>query len=173
MKKSQKQLVCLVHNDFDDLELWYPILRLAEEDINVVIAGETKGETYIGKKGLTITADIAYADIDHKSFAGVLIPGGWAPDKLRRFTEILQLIQTMNNDKKLIGQICHAPWVCISAGILQGRMVTSTPAIKDDLMNAGAHWIDKDVVIDRNIVSSRKPNDLPVYVKEIIKKLKD
>lgn len=171
MKKAKMPFITLVHQDFEDLELWYPILRLKEEGIKVLVAGEEKNKVYTGKHGVPVTTDLSFKDIHYKDYAGVLIPGGWAPDKLRRFNEVLQLVKSMNDEKLLIGQICHAGWVTISAGILKGRMVTSTPAIKDDMMNAGAHWIDKEVVVDRNIISSRRPADMPAYLKEIIKKL--
>lgn len=172
MTKQTKRILTLVEENFDDLELWYPILRLEEEKFILLSAGEEKEKEYKGKNGLKITTDLAFAELIYDDFDGVLIPGGWAPDKLRRNSEVLKLIQYMNNEKKLIGLICHAGWVAISAGIINGRIATSTPTIQDDMINAGAHWIDKEVVVDRNIVSSRRPADLPVYVKEIVKKLK-
>lgn len=172
MTKHPKKILTLVDKDFEDLELWYPILRLKEERHILLAAGPEKETVYKGKNGLDVKTELAFKDLDFADFDGVLIPGGWAPDKLRRDEHVLKLIQYMDENKKLIGQICHAGWVTISAGILKGRMVTSTPAIQDDMINAGAHWIDKEVVVDKNIVSSRRPADLPVYVKEIIKKLK-
>lgn len=102
---------------------------------------------------------------------GILIPGGWAPDKLRRFPEVIDIVQKLNAENKVIGQICHAGWVTISAKILQGRNVTSTPGIKDDMENAGATWLDEPVVVDKNLVSSRRPMDLPLYMKKYIEVL--
>lgn len=167
------KILALVADDFEDLELWYPILRLREEGISVELIGEEKGKVYRGKHGLTALSDLSFNEVHFEKYDGVLIPGGWAPDKLRRNNEVIKIVQYMNKEKKLIGQICHAPWVSISAEIVKGRMLTSTPAIQDDLINAGAHWIDKDVVVDKNIVSSRRPADLPVYMKEIVRKLKE
>jgi protease I len=112
--------------------------------------------------------NLSFRDVDSKDYDGVLVPGGWAPDKLRRFPEVLQLIKSMDDEGKLIGQICHAGWVLASADILKGRRVTSTPGIKDDLEHAGAEWIDEAVVIDRNIISARRPPDIPEYMKAIV-----
>jgi len=103
-----------------------------------------------------------------EEFDGLLVPGGWAPDRLRRFPEVLEIVRRMNEDGKVIGEICHAGWVLISAGILKGRKVTSTPGIRDDMENAGAHWLDTASVVDGNVVSARRPPDLPEYMKDYI-----
>lgn len=157
-----------MHHDFEDLELWYPILRLREEGAIVHLAGEKAEETYIGKYGVPAAADFAYGDIEEEDYDAILVPGGWAPDKIRRFPEVISLIQSMDENDKLIGQICHAGWVLISAKILQDKKVTSTPGIKDDMENAGAIWYDEAVVVDGNLVSSRRPPDLPDYLREFI-----
>ncbi|MDR0139323.1 type 1 glutamine amidotransferase domain-containing protein [Metabacillus idriensis] len=165
MRLSNKRVIALVSADFEDLELWYPVLRLQEEGAEVHLVGEKAGETYIGKYGVPATADYAFADIQSEDYDAILVPGGWAPDKLRRYPEVLQMVKDMHEKEKPIGQICHAGWVLISARILEGRNVTSTPGIKDDMENAGATWHDEAVVVDGHIVSSRRPPDLPPYVK--------
>ncbi|KAA0546995.1 type 1 glutamine amidotransferase [Bacillus sp. BGMRC 2118] len=171
MNLENKRIIQLVSNDFEDLELWYPVLRLREEGAIVHIVGEKAGEKYIGKYGVPITTDFAFSDIEPGDYDAILVPGGWSPDLLRRFEKVLQLVQYMNEHKKPIGQICHAGWVLISAKILNGVHVTSTPGIKDDMMNAGAIWHDEAVVVDGHIISSRRPPDLPDYMREFIKVL--
>jgi protease I len=170
--KTNKKVVSLISDDFEDLELWYPILRLREEGIEVVVAGEKAGERYVGKYGVPAYSDCSFSDVKTEEFDGILIPGGWAPDKLRRFPEVIDIVQKLNVENKVIGQICHAGWVAISAKILKGRNVTSTPGIKDDMENAGGTWIDEAVVVDKNLVSSRRPMDLPLYMKKYIEVLK-
>jgi protease I len=173
MKLHNKKVIQLVSDDFEDLELWYPVLRMREEGAEVVIAGEKADETYIGKYGVPIVSDVSFHDIDPNQYDAILVPGGWSPDKLRRYSDILSMLQTMNEQQKPIGQICHAGWVLISAKILNGKKVTSTPGIMDDMMNAGAEWVDEAVVVDGNLVSSRRPPDLPDYMREFIKVLAD
>ena len=148
-----KRVLQLVSDDFEDLELWCPVMRLREAGVTVDLAAEKPG-TYHGKYGVPCEATISFKDVAAKDYDGILVPGGWAPDKLRRYPEILEFIKEMDANNKLIGQICHAGWVLASAGILKGRNVTSTPGIKDDMVNAGATWLDEAVVIDRNIVSA-------------------
>lgn len=169
--KNNKKVLSLIHSDFEDLEFWYPILRLKEEGVEVIVAGEKAGETYIGKYGVPANSDYAFSEINVEEFDGILIPGGWAPDKLRRFPEVIDIVRKMNDENKVVGQICHAGWVAISAKILKGKKVTSTPGIKDDMENAGATWIDEAVVVDKNLVSSRRPMDLPLYMKKYIEVL--
>jgi protease I len=165
-------IVSLVHDQFEDLELWYPVLRLREAGSKVLLAGEKAGDLYHGKYGVPATADLAFGAVDPDETDALLVPGGWAPDKLRRFPEVLELVRFMFQASKPVGQICHAGWVLISAGVLEGYKVTSTPGIKDDMTNAGAKWLDEPVVVDRNLVSSRRPPDLPDYLRELIKLLR-
>jgi protease I len=120
-----------------------------------------------------IESDITFSEIKSGDYDAILVPGGWSPDKLRRYDDILSLVREMNDQNKPIGQICHAGWVLISANILEGKKVTSTPGIKDDMMNAGATWVNEPVVVDGNLVSSRRPPDLPDYMREFIKVLAD
>ncbi|MBM7663461.1 protease I [Bacillus mesophilus] len=171
MKLKSKRIIQLVSPDFEDLELWYPVLRLREEGAIVDIVGEKAGEKYIGKYGVPITSDLSFKEINVDDYDAILVPGGWSPDLLRRFDEVLNMVKTMDDQKKPIGQICHAGWVLISARILSGKTVTSTPGIKDDMENAGAIWVDEPVVVDGHIISSRRPPDLPDYMREFIKVL--
>ena len=168
MQLQNKRIANLVHNDFEDLELWYPVLRCREEGATVILAGEKANERYTGKYGIPAESDIAYTDLKGEELDGILIPGGWAPDKLRRFPEVINIVREMNDQNKPIGQICHAGWVVASANIIKGKNVTSTPGIKDDMENAGAIWHDKSVVVDGNLVSSRRPPDLPDYMRAFI-----
>ncbi|MDV2887370.1 type 1 glutamine amidotransferase domain-containing protein, partial [Alkalihalophilus pseudofirmus] len=161
MRLEGKKVIQIVSKDFEDLELWYPVLRLREEGAEVHIAGEKANETYIGKYGVPIVSEYSFEEINPEEYDAILVPGGWSPDLLRRFDSVLNMVRTLNDQNKPIGQICHAGWVLISAKILEGKTVTSTPGIKDDMMNAGATWVDKPVVVDGNIVSSRRPPDLP------------
>ena len=165
------RVLSLLYNEVEDLEFWYPTLRLREAGATVDIAGESSGTVYTGKYGLPATSEVSFKTADPKKYDALLVPGGWAPDKLRRFPEILDFVRAMDEEGKVIGEICHAGWVLISAGILQGRKVTSTPGIKDDMVNAGAVWLDEPVVVDRNLVSSRRPPDLPEYTKALLKLL--
>ncbi len=167
------KVISLIDQDFEDLELWYPVHRLREEGITVHLVGEKGNKEYKGKYGVPAKSDFAFEDIDTSAYHAILVPGGWAPDKLRRFPKVLEMIQRMNEEEKVIGQICHAGWVLISAKILKGKKVTSTPGIKDDMENAGAIWYNEPVVVDKNLVSSRRPPDLPQYMKAFIEVLKN
>jgi len=163
-----KTIVVLTHELFEDLELWYPVHRLREEGARVLLAGPEKDTVYKGKYGVPAKTDMAVRDIDPEGVDGVVIPGGFAPDKLRRLSEVNNLVKKADDLKKPIAMICHAGWVPISAKIVKGRKVTSVSAIKDDLINAGAERVDEAVVTDDNLVSSRTPADLPVYMKGYI-----
>ncbi|WP_257350440.1 type 1 glutamine amidotransferase domain-containing protein [Pseudalkalibacillus decolorationis] len=173
MKLSDKRVIAFVENDFEDLEMWYPVLRLREEGATVHVVGDQENKEYVGKYGVPIVSDYSYNDVNFYEYDAVLVPGGWAPDKLRRDKKVIEIIQYMNDQKQIIGQICHAGWVLISAGILSGKRVTSTPGIKDDMTNAGADWTDDAVVVDGHIVSSRRPPDLPDYLRELINVLEN
>ena len=168
---SVKKILMFVDDIYEDLELWYPKLRLIEEGAEVIIAGQEARKVYQGKHGYPCTSDVSYNDIEEKDFDGLVIPGGFAPDKLRRVPKVLKLTKQFHNSKKLVAHICHAGWIPISAKIMKGYKCTSTPGIKDDLINAGAIWVDEPLVIDRNMVSSRRPDDLPMFCKGIIEVL--
>ena len=166
-----KKILMFVDHMYEDLELLYPKYRLIEEGAVVVVAGPKKGEIYNGKHGYPLRSDAAIADMNEGDFDGLVIPGGFAPDQLRRDPKVLELTRQFHVSGKLVAHICHAGWVPISAGIVKGFKVTSTPGIKDDLKNAGAIWVDEPLVIDRNHVTSRRPDDLPYFCKGIIQVL--
>lgn len=170
---KNKKVLTIVSKDYDDLELWYPIIRLREANATVVIAAELANTEYIGKSGLTVKSEVSFKDVNIADFDALLIPGGWAPDYLRRLPEILDFVKYMNENNKVIGQICHAGWVLASANILKGVNVTSTPGIKDDLTNAGAIWHNVEAIRDGNIISARRPPDLPKYLPLIIEAIKE
>lgn len=166
-----KKIIALISEDFEDLELWYPVHRLREAGCTVDVVGAEKGHTYHGKYGVPCVSDFTFNEVDAADYDGILVPGGWAPDKLRRDPVVLKLVRDIYEAGKPVGEICHAGWVLISAGILKGKTVTSTPGIRDDMTNAGATWVDEPSVIDGNIISARRPPDLPAYMKDYLKVL--
>lgn len=163
-----KRVVILVDDIYNEFEFWIPYYRLLEAGAEVLVAGAAKGAVYKGKYGLEAKSSHAYQDIDPASVQGVVIPGGYAPDRIRQHQAALDLVKAVADAGKAVGFICHAGWVPISAGILKGRKATSFKGIKDDMINAGADWTDKDVVVDGNFVSSRCPDDLPVFMPALI-----
>jgi protease I len=167
-KLSGKKILMFVDDIYEDFELWYPKLRMIEEGAEVVVAGQESNKIYSGKHSYPCKSDTSFKDIDHENFDALIIPGGFAPDKLRRIPEVLKITKNIFSSGKLVAHICHAGWIPVSAGIMRGFKCTSTPGIKDDLINAGATWIDDAVVIDRNMISSRRPDDLPNFCREII-----
>jgi protease I len=165
------RILALVGDHYEDLELWYPKLRLEEAGAHVTLAGSMQGRTYSGKHGYPCTSDAAIADMEVGDFHGIVIPGGWMPDALRRDEKVLDLVREFAARGKLVAAICHGGWIPISAGVYRGVRVTGSPGIKDDLMNAGAIWEDTQVVVDRHFVSSRKPGDLPAFMEAIVEVL--
>ncbi len=163
------KVIQLLSDDFEDLELWYPVYRLREAGIQVDLVGPEKGKKYIGKYGVPATSDYSFDEIDPKDYDGILVPGGWSPDLLRRFDKVLEMVKYFDQEKLPIGQICHAGWVLASADILKGVNVTSTPGIKDDLANAGAIWHDIGAIDDGHIISAQRPVNLPEYAPLLIK----
>jgi protease I len=165
-------ILIFVHDIYEDLELWYPKIRLEEAGFKTIVAGPERQMTYSGKYGYPCKADIAFDAVDPKSFDGLVIPGGYAPDKMRRIPKVLEIVRHMDEMEKMIAFICHAGWVPISAKILKKRHVTAFSAIKDDLENAGAIFSDKPVVVDKNLITSRTPSDLPFFCKAMLEFLK-
>ena len=165
------RLLMFVEDIYEDLELWYPKLRLTEAGAHVTVAGPESGHKYHGKHSYPCIADASIIDMETADFHGVVIPGGFMPDKLRRDPKVLKLVRGFAETGKLVAAICHGGWIPISAGVYRGVRVTGSPGIKDDLINAGAHWEDAPVVIDRHFVSSRKPDDLPDFCRAIIRVL--
>lgn len=159
---SHGTFLVLVGPEYEDLEVWYPKLRLEEAGYVVKCAGLGERE-YRGKHGYPCPVDGHVKDFPAEGLAGVLAPGGWAPDKLRRDPDVLARVREVHAAGKLVATICHGPWILISAGIVRGRRLTSTVGIRDDVINAGAEWVDQPAVTDGNIVSARVPKDLPAF----------
>lgn len=157
-------VLILAGDDYEDLELQYPRLRLREAGFEPVLAGSSAGATYRGKHGYPCVSDVALRDVDAAAFAGIVVPGGWMPDKLRRDPVVLDLVRAFDRAERLVASICHGGWICISAGVVRGRDYTGSLGIKDDLVNAGANFLDAPVVVDGHHVSSRKPDDLPAFL---------
>jgi protease I len=166
-----KRVMMFVDDVYEDLELWYPRLRLIEAGADVAVAGHDVERVYQGKHGYPCQADAPIADIEAHDYHGVVIPGGFMPDRLRRDHKVLTLVRDFAAAGKLVAAICHGGWIAISAGVYRGVRVTGSLGIKDDLVNAGAIWEDASVVVDRNFVSSRKPDDLPDFCRAIISQL--
>jgi len=168
---SQQQIVpVLVGPEYEDLEVWYPKLRLEEAGYAAPLIGT--GETsYRGKHGYPCTVDGHVKDLAPETLAGLVAPGGWAPDKLRRDPAVLALVKAVHDGGGVIASICHGPWILISAGIVRGRRLTGSLGIKDDLINAGAIWVDAPAVIDGPIVSARVPKDLPAFMQAVLASL--
>lgn len=164
-----KPILIFVEEMYEDLELWYPKIRLEEAGFETVIAGPEAGQTYKGKHGYPCKAELGFEKVSSKNFDGLVIPGGYAPDRLRRNPKVLEFTAEFDRDKKMIAFICHAGWVLISAKVLNGRKCTSFSGIKDDMINAGAVWSDKPLVVDRNLISSRNPGDLHLFAPAAIK----
>lgn len=171
MSLTNKKIALFVAEDYEDLEAWYPYLRLKEAgvEVTVIASDNVKDNIVDSKHGYPIRIEKKAKEVNPDNFDGVIIPGGWAPDKLRRCNNTLRFVKKMNTNNKLIASICHGGWVLASAAVIKGKKLTSTSAIKDDLINAGAVWVNDEVVVDKNFVSSRSPEDLPAFLKEILK----
>ncbi|MCB4791559.1 MAG: type 1 glutamine amidotransferase [Elusimicrobia bacterium] len=166
------KIAILVEDNYQTLEVWYPFLRLKEENIEAVFIGTGRKEEYKSKEGYPVKVDGSIIHINPNEFGGVLIPGGYAPDILRRYAEVNEFVANMFTKGKLTAAICHGGWVLVSSGVLKGKKATGFFAIKDDMVNAGAEFINKEVVVDNNLITSRNPYDLPYFLKEILKFLK-
>lgn len=170
MSLNGKKILILAGPLYEDLELWYPKIRLEEEGAVAVVAG-IGDKTYQGKRGYPVTVDAQVQDIHSADFDALVIPGGFAPDQLRRFDKVLSITREIYQAGKPVAFICHAGWVPISAKILKGKHATSVRAIKDDMENAGVLWEDRAVVVDGNLISSRTPADLPQFCRALIQAL--
>ena len=168
MRLVNRRVAVFVADGFEDLEFWVTVMRLREEDARVSIAGLNAGETYVGKGGLNATSDTAAADLRADDFDAVVVPGGWAPDKLRRYTAVTGFVRQIFDQGKVVGQICHAGLVGMSAGIVAGRQATGSLGIKDDLVNAGAIWVDAPALQDGNLVWGRVVEDIPAFCRQLV-----
>jgi protease I len=167
-----KRVAILAEDDCEDLELWYPLIRLKGAGHEVVVVGSGRKEVFHSKHGYEVKADLPTPKAKVGDLDALVIPGGFAPDRLRRFTAVNELVKQMHQNGKLVAAICHAPSVLISANILRGRKVTCFTSIKDDVMNAGVRYLDEAVVVDVNIITARGPADLPEFMKEILQALR-
>lgn len=158
------RVMILAGEAYEDLELWYPKLRLEEAGAEVTLAGPSANTNVHGKHGYPCPVDAAVCDMVAADFHGIVIPGGWMPDQLRRDPKVLTLVRDFAAAGRLVAAICHGGWIPISAGVYRGVSVTGSPGIRDDLVNAGAVWQDAEVVVDRHFVSSRRPADLPAFM---------
>ncbi|HKB87445.1 MAG TPA: type 1 glutamine amidotransferase domain-containing protein [Ignavibacteriaceae bacterium] len=170
MKLRGRKIAIFVEKMYEDLEFWYPYLRMKEEGADICVVAP-KVETYEGKHGLKAKADQSIIGVKTDEFNALIIPGGYSPDHMRRTPEMAEFVKKMNEEKKPIAAICHGPWMLASADIIKGKKVTSFFSIKDDLIHAGAEWIDQEVIKDGNIITSRNPNDLPAFCRKIIETL--
>ena len=173
MTLTDHRVAVLVDRSFEDLEFWVPTMRLREEGADVVVAGREADATFTGKHGLSATTDTAAGALDPDRLDGVVVPGGWAPDKLRRDEGVTDLIRTLDAQEKIVAQICHAGLVGISAGIVDGRQATGSTGIKDDLVNAGATWVDKAAFQEDHLVWGRVVKDIPAFCATLVQALRD
>jgi protease I len=171
MRLKGKRAAVLVENLYQEMEVWVPLYRLREEGCEVKVVGTGSAATYTSKHGYPIQADLSADQAHAADFDALVVPGGYAPDILRRYPAALKLVHDAHEKKKVVAAICHAGWVLASAGILKGRKVTAFSAIRDDMVNAGAEYLDREVVVDGNLVTSRKPDDLPAFCREIVRLL--
>lgn len=167
-----KKMVILIENMYNELEFWYPYYRLKEAGAEVVTAGSGAPQ-YTGKTGIPAKADVDAKNLNAADFDGIIIPGGYAPDLMRRHGGMVKLVKDFSEAGKIVAAICHAGWMLASAKMLENRRVTSFFAIKDDLIHAGANWTDEEVVRDKNLITSRTPDDLPAFMKTIISALSE
>lgn len=167
-----KKVAVLVEDAYQVLEVWYPYFRLREEGIETVLVGSGAKREYKSKEGYLAPEELSIKKAKANDFSGVVIPGGYAPDILRRYEEVNKFVRDIYRNNKVVAAICHGGWVLVSAGILKGKRVTGFYAIKDDLVNAGAQFLDKEVVVDGNLVTARNPYDLTAFCREMIKLLK-
>jgi protease I len=167
-----KKVIILAEDNYQELELWYPFYRLKEEGAEVKVVGSGSRTTFTSKTGYPVTVDFSASEVNMTHHDGIIIPGGYAPDIMRRYPSMVKLVRDACDQGKVIGAICHAGWMLVSAGILKGKKATCVSAIRDDLINAGAEYIDQEVVRDGNLITSRTPDDLPAFCREIIQALR-
>ena len=173
MELQGKKVVIPVESLFNTFEFWYPYYRLKEAGAEVIVVGSGSSETYTGKPGTEVKVDASIDQVSAADFDAIVIPGGYAPDIMRRYPQMVQLVKALFTSGKVVAAICHAGWMLASAKILTGKTVTSFFAIKDDLVHAGAEWVDQEVVVDGNLITSRTPDDLPAFMRAVIGVMQD
>ena len=171
MKLQGKRVAILAENMYQEMELWVPYYRLREEGAEVKVIGAGGAKTYTSKHGYPVSVDVQADQVKAVEFDAVIVPGGYAPDMMRRHPAMVALVRDATQQGKVVAAICHAGWMLVSAGILKGRKATSFFSIKDDLVAAGADWQDAEVVVDGNLITSRNPNDLPAFCRAIVASL--
>ncbi|MFI4986298.1 MAG: type 1 glutamine amidotransferase domain-containing protein [Alphaproteobacteria bacterium] len=169
MNLADAQIAVLAENQYQELELWYPVLRLREAGANVVVVAPAAGQVYASKLGYPVTPDFAVGEFEAADLDAVVIPGGFAPEGMRRHKPMVDLVRKVHDQGSLVAAICHAGWMLASAGIARGRRLTCVPIIKDDVINAGGDYVDEAVVRDGNLITSRLPSDLPLFCSAIVR----
>ena len=167
-----RKFAILVEDQYQVLEVWYPYFRLKEAGVEAILVGSGAKKEYKSKEGYPAPEELPIQKARPEDFSGVVIPGGYAPDILSRYEAVNKFVGDIFGQGGIVASICHGGWVLVSAGILKGRTATSFSAIKDDMVNAGAKFLDKEVVVDGNLITSRNPYDLPAFCREIIRKIK-
>ncbi|GAB4326029.1 MAG: type 1 glutamine amidotransferase domain-containing protein [Promethearchaeota archaeon] len=170
---NTKKVAILAENMYEDLELWYPYYRMQEAGHRVTLVGSGSAQEFASKHGYPVKPDVDVEKVSAGDFDAVIVPGGFAPDYLRRHPPVVKFVREAHEAGKVVAAICHGPSLLVSAGVLEGKRATSFFAIKDDVVNAGAQWEDADAVVDGNLVTSRTPADLPAFCKAILEKLGD
>lgn len=171
MNRTGKRVAILVEQKYEELEVWYPVYRLREAGCEVVLVGPEAGQVYPSKLGYPARTHRAAADVSAADFDAVIIPGGFAPDYIRRSEPMLKLVRDAYSAGKPVAAVCHGPWVLCSTPALKGRKATGFSSIRDDMTNAGATFVDQEVVVDGNVITSRKPDDLPAFMLAILSAL--
>jgi protease I len=171
MKLDGKRIAILAENVYQEMELWVPYYRLREEGAEVKVVGAGGARSYASKHGYPVTVDVQAEQVTAMEFDAVVVPGGYAPDMMRRHPAMVNLVRDAVQQGKVVAAICHAGWMLCSADVLQGRQATSFFSIKDDMVHAGARWVDAEVVVDGNLITSRKPDDLPAFCRAIVQAL--
>jgi len=168
MKLQGVKVAYLVEEGFEDLEFWVPLMRLREEGAQVTVVGSGRANSFTGKQGLKARPDVNADQVGPDDFDALVVPGGWAPDKLRRYPAVTRLARGLYDQGKIVAAICHAGWVLISAGSVRGHKATGSLGIKDDLVNAGAEWVDEAAFRDGNLVWGRVVEDIPAFCRELV-----
>jgi protease I len=171
MKLAGKRIAILAENMYQEMELWVPYYRLREEGAEVKVVGAGGAKSYASKHGYPVSVDVQADQVKAVEFDAVIVPGGYAPDMMRRHPAMVALVREASQQGKVVAAICHAGWMLVSAGILKGKRATSFFSIKDDLVAAGATWVDEEVVIDGTLITSRRPDDLPAFCRAIVSAL--
>jgi protease I len=170
MELDGKRIAVLCEHNYQTLELWYPVLRMREAGAKVTLVGSGSAETYNAENtSYPVRVDTSIDRVKIDDFDAVIVPGGYSPDRMRRYPAMVKLVKDAADQGKVVAAICHGPWMFCSAEIVQGKRVTSAPSIKDDLRHAGGEWVDEEVVVSGNVITSRKPDDLPAFCRAIIK----